>query len=223
MIRKVILLVSVVLSSATAAAPQDNPAGSILLPPLMSEEREIALAKSAGLPAWADKATIYVLRRGGYVKAQEGSNGFHCLVSRERPDTLEPQCLDPEGSATILPRLLREAQLREQGKTRPEIEKDRAERFRNGEYRAPQRPGINYMLSQENRVFNGERVIWFPPHLMFYAPYVTSAEVGATPQLLPRSPMVLYEGSPHAYIIVVVPDAMPAANAEQAQAQSHKH
>lgn len=203
--------------SAAGVAAQNGESPS--LPPLLPEAREVELAKSAGLPAWTDQAAIYVLKRGGYVKVQEGTNGFSCLVGRDRADTLEPQCLDPEGTETILPRLLRESQLREQGETREEIQRDSAARFRSGEYRAPRRAGINYMLSKENRVFDGSKVIWFPPHLMFYAPYVKSAEIGPAPQHLPHSPMLLYEGDPHAYIIVVVPDSMP----RQAAAAEHQH
>jgi hypothetical protein len=205
------------LFSAIAVAAQgpETPA----LPPLLDEAREVALAKSAGLPAWTGEAAIYVLKRGGYQVAQKGSNGFVCMVQRDRPDTLEPICLDPEGAETILPRYLREAELREQGKSEKEIEADTSERFRTGAYRAPRRNGIAYMLSKENRVFNGERVIWFPPHLMFYAPYAKSADVGAAPQHMPQSPLVLYEGTPHAYIIVVVPETMP----RQAPASGHQH
>lgn len=203
--------------ATTTVAAQDTKGPA--LPPLMEEAREIELAKSAGLPAWTNQATIYILKRGGYQVAQKGANGFTCMVQRDRPDTLEPICLDPEGTAAIVPRYLREAELREQGKSEQEIEADTAERFRTGAYHAPRRNGIAYMLSKENRVFNGERVIWFPPHLMFYAPYAKSGDVGAAPQHMPQSPLVLNEGTPHAYIIVVVPETMP----KQAPASGHQH
>lgn len=214
---RTICALALLAGGAVGVAAQDT--AKPALPPLLPEAREIELARSAGLPAWTGEATIYTLRRGGFQIARQGSNGFTCMVQRDQPDTLEPICYDPEGTATILPRTLREAQLREQGKTEAEVAADTQERFRTGEYRAPRRTGIAYMLSKENRVFNGEKVIWFPPHLMFYAPYAKSADIGAAPQHMPQSPLVLFEGDPHAYIIVVVPDSMP----QQAAASQHKH
>jgi len=183
------------------------PAGE--LPPLLPREREIALAENAGLSSWVKEAAVYVLERGGYVKVREGTNGFSCLVRRGRPDTLEPMCLDPEGTETMLPRYLREAELRAQGKDYDAIRRKIAEGFLRGKYRAPRKPGINYMLSSENYVWIRDQVVWFPPHLMIYAPYATSQDVGADPTLMPHSPFVLFEGDPHAYFVVVVPEAMP--------------
>lgn len=178
--------------------------------PLLPQEREIELAKSAGLPDWTGQATIYVLKRGGYVKAREGNNGFSCMVGRDYPGTSWPVCFDPEGTAAILPRYLREAELREQGKTREEIRRDTADRFLTGQYRAPRRVGVAYMLSNENYVSIGGAPRWFPPHLMIYSPSVIRGEdIGASAQSMPLSPAILYEGDPHAYLIIVVPDKMP--------------
>lgn len=191
------------------APAQERPIDS--LPPLLPEQEEIELAKSAGLPTFTEDATIWVLRRGGYVLAREGSNGFTCLVGRDYPGTSWPCCWDPEGTKTIVPRILRQAELLEQGKTMEEIRREEAERFLKGVYRAPGKPGLAYMLSKQNIVFDGEKVRWFPPHLMFYAPNMTAEEIGANfGQYKPRSPGVLYQGDPHAYFIVVVPEEMPA-------------
>jgi hypothetical protein len=46
---------------------------------------KITLAKSAAPPEVSDKATVYVLDSTGYVKAQDGSNGFSCFVDRQTP------------------------------------------------------------------------------------------------------------------------------------------
>ncbi len=69
----------------------------------MPPDREIALAESAGPPAIAKAASIYLLERGGFKLAREGTNGFACLVTREDEGSQEPQCFDPEGVATLLP------------------------------------------------------------------------------------------------------------------------
>src|SRR4029450_7457923 len=63
---------------------------------------QIALAESAGPPV-ANGAATYVLGPKGYPRPREGRNGFTCLISRERPDTLEPECFDGEGTATVVP------------------------------------------------------------------------------------------------------------------------
>src|SRR5215510_15354224 len=64
-------------------------------------EVQMALAVAAGPPV-ADKATVYVLGPKGYSKLREGSNGFSCIVQRERLDESAPQCFDAEGSGTTL-------------------------------------------------------------------------------------------------------------------------
>jgi hypothetical protein len=174
------------------------------LPAIMPREQEMALAESAGPPGVAKAASIYVLERGtGYAVARQGTNGFACLVNRDRADTLEPECFDPEGAESILPVVLEGARLREQGVAAAEIDRRIAEGFQSGKYRAPRRGGVTYMLSKENKVFNGRRVISYPPHVMIFAPYVKNADIGADFKN-PWMPWVLGEGTPHAYIMVVV-------------------
>lgn len=196
-----LLLVSVVSVSTNA---QDFEAAAVL-PPLLPIEEEIPLAESAGPPAVARSATVYVLRRGGYVVAREGTNGFACLVLRSQPGTQEPVCYDPEGVDTILPRALDTARLREQGRDPVAIQAIITKGFRSGKYRAPRRAGIAYMLSQGNRAFDGEKVIPVPPHIMIYAPHVTNADIGAD-RNNPWLPWVFKEGQPDAYIIVKIRD-----------------
>jgi hypothetical protein len=45
----------------------------------------------------------------------------------------------------------------------------------------------------------------FPPHVMFYAPYVKNSDIGARPEHLgsQSQPFILNEGKPYALIIVV--------------------
>ena len=61
------------------------------------------------------------------------------------------------------------------------------------------------MLSNEAITSNGRELILAPPHLMIYAPNVTSEEIGAVANHA-HSPMALFEGDPHGYIIVFVRD-----------------
>lgn len=188
------------------------------LPPLIARDEEIALAESAGPPSVAKDATIYILERGkGFTVAREGKNGFVCMVNRERADTLEPECFDPEGVASIVPATLERAKLREQGTAPAEISKRIAEGYASGLYRAPRRGGVTYMLSAKNRVFAGKSVISYPPHVMIMAPYVKNSDIGADFKN-PMMPWVLGEGTPNAYIMVVTRD-WPAKTAPAQSAQ----
>jgi hypothetical protein len=164
--------------------------------------QEIELALSAAPESLRAGAGMYVLEKGGYRTARETSNGLTCLVERSRPDTLEPICWDPEGTAAIMPKVLAEAEWRAQGLSEAEVERRSNEGFASGRFRAPSRAGVAYMMSAQNFVFNGQSVIHYHPHVMIYAPYVTNKMIGAD-QKDPYQPWVLNEGSPHAYIIVV--------------------
>ena len=161
---------------------------------------QIALAESAGPPVAAG-AAVYILGPAGYVKVREGRNGFTCLVSRQRPDTLEPECFDAVGTASVVPvRMFIEAQ-RAAGLAEDKIQALVDEGYRKGRFKAPAKPGLVYMLSNHNYVFDPERgkVVHFPGHLMFYAPYATQKDVGSGP----GAPYIVSPGTPHALMIVV--------------------
>jgi hypothetical protein len=194
--------------SAPAAAQSPQAAGQ--QPPLMDRETEIALALSACPPPVASRAAVYVLETSGYVKVRDSQNGFTAIVQHSLPTSQEPQCIDAEGTRTLLPRMLKVAELRAQGKSSEEIKRFVADAFANGVFRPPSRPGVDYMLSTENLVPNRKgTVVPFPPHVMFYGPYLTNADLGLDGELgsdgNPAGPaFVAGEGTPHALIIVPV-------------------
>jgi hypothetical protein len=179
-------------------------------PPMMDRQKEIALALSACPPSVASKAAIYVLDRAGYIKVRDSENGFTAIVQHAVPTSQDPQCMDAEGGRTFLPRYLKVAEWRAQGKSAGEIRLLVADAFAKGIFKPPAKPGIDYMLSTENLTPNAKgEVIHFPPHVMFYAPYLTNAELGLGgplgPDGNPDGPaFVAAEGSPHALIIVPV-------------------
>jgi hypothetical protein len=181
------------------------------LPKLMPSDREVALALSAAPSDISEHASVYVLERNGYVLARKGSNGFTCLVVRDYPQDLAPVCHDPEGTRTVVPRLLREAELRAQGKSEQQIREEINEGLRTGKFRVPQRVGVAYMLSSEAMGFVPElgRAIPVRPHVMFYAPYLRNEDIGAQapkPQDFPYYPFVMSDGEFNAYILMRVPD-----------------
>ncbi|HET9369035.1 MAG TPA: hypothetical protein VFO19_02260 [Vicinamibacterales bacterium] len=167
-----------------------------------SPDAEATLALSALPESLRAGATVYVLGRKGYEKHRSGTNGLTCLVEQSRPDTQEPICWDVEGAETIMPLVIDKAAWRAAGAAEDEIERRAATGFESGKYRAPRRSGVAYMLSADNYVFNGQKVIKYSPHVMFYAPYLTNKDIGSNGKD-PNAPWILGEGSPHAYIIVV--------------------
>ena len=174
--------------------------------PLMDREKEIALALSSCPPSVATKAAVYVLEKSGYVKVRDSQNGFTAIVQHALPNSQDPQCMDAEGTRTFLPRYLRVAELRAEGKSREEINRFVADAFAKGIFQPPSRPGVDYMLSSGNiTVVDAEKgiVAPFPPHVMFYGPFLTNADLGSDGS--PSGPaFVAGEGTPHALIIVPV-------------------
>lgn len=161
---------------------------------------QVRLAQSAG-PAVSAAATIYVLGEAGYTKVREGTNGFSCLVERQRVDTIEPECYDREGTATTLKVRLFVEEERAKRRTEAQITSDVGAAYKSGRFVAPRKPGLVYMMSEFNYVLDpgSGRVIHFPGHLMFYAPYATVDDVGVGP----GAPFLVNPGRPDALMIVV--------------------
>jgi hypothetical protein len=188
--------------AVTGTAQSDNK------PELIEREKEIEMALSAAPAHLRTEAEVYVLQRGGYVKARKGSNGFTCLVEREGIKDTAPICFDREGSETTLLMVLRKMRLIEQGKSERDVERLIDEEYRAGKLLAPRKPGVAFMLSNEFKTHDhksGKMVAVFPPHVMFYAPYMKNADIGARPEQRgsESQPWILNEGKPWAYIIVV--------------------
>jgi hypothetical protein len=194
-------------SACTAAEPAQ---AAVSRPPPMDRQKEIALALSACPPNVAAKAAVYVLDEAGYVQVRDSQNGFTAIVQHSLPTSQEPECFDAEGTRTMLPRVLKVAELRSQGKSPEEIKRAVADAFAKGALQPPARPGVAYMLSTENLVPNAKgMVVPYPPHVMFYAPYLTNAALGSSGELGPDGnpvgpAFVAAEGTPHALIIVPI-------------------
>jgi hypothetical protein len=167
----------------------------------LSREDRIKLAESAAPPEVSTKATVYILEKTGYSKVQDGTNGFSCLVDRNTLFNSEPMCFDAEGSATTLPTRLFVEDQRAKGKSEDEIKAAVDAAYKSGKFKAPAKPGIVYMLSDSTFLLAGDKLVHAPPHLMFYAPYATAADIGSPPSTL-NMPRIIREGQPDAYIIV---------------------
>lgn len=194
-------------TAATQAKAQELPK---VYDASVPRERQIALAESAAPSEVSSKATVYILGPKGYEKVREGTNGFSCFVGRSfvRPTetSVEPGCFDAEGSRTTLVRRMYMEDLRAKGKSEAEIKAEIANGYQEGRFKDPSRPGLLYMMSSENRLPNGNTTASFPPHLMFYAPNMTTKDIG-----FDAAPQLDYMGMTHPgaadNLIVVIPAA----------------
>ena len=128
------------------------------------ESIQIALAESAAPSAISADAAVFVIGPSGYRKVRDSRNGFTCLISRQYRNTLEPECFDAEGTATVLPTRIFVESRRAEGTTDEAIVRELEDGYSSGRFVAPRKPGIVYMLSPHNRVMDPERkeIIAFP-------------------------------------------------------------
>jgi hypothetical protein len=177
-------------------------------------DREIALALEAAPASVTANAGVWVHDKTGYVKARDSKNGFVCVVDHRIPKASEPQCLDAEGVKTFFPKYQLVAAMRAKGKSEADIRKAVKAAFKDGTLKAPSRPGVIYMMSPNNVVTIDEEkgiAAPFPGHLMFYAPNMSSADLGSDGA--PTSPLfVVDEKTPHALMIVPVPTGAVAGH-----------
>jgi hypothetical protein len=200
------LVASLAVLVAPAAAQSGS--GSDRLPPLMDEAAEIRLARSAAPPSISGDADVWVLRRGGHVKARSGSSGVACIVQRDHPESLYPICYDAEGARTILRIAIRQQQLREQGLSSDQVAAEIEAALERGELSAPERSAIAWMQSAEQVIFNGAdgpRVGAWQPHVMVYVPYATTESTGVTP-LADGDFMIRNAGTATAHFIMISRD-----------------
>jgi hypothetical protein len=164
---------------------------------MLPRELETRLAVDALPPNLREGAGIWILTETGYVKAKDATNAFTCIVSR-RGGNFYPVCFDKEGTRTILPAYMDDATMRLKGETDESIERHLADGFASGQYQPPARPGIAYMLSPSTYLLHNGKLTRTVAHVMFYAPYLTDADIGGA---MGKSPFVDRPG-PHGMIIV---------------------
>ena len=190
----------------------------------MPPNLETKFALSALPPHLRAAATVYLLDPAkGYYIAQQGSNGFVCFIARTnwewcefRKDVFAPIAFDAEGARKLFPLYRDPAAMRASGKFTPKQIKDTMmSRIQKKIYRAPARAGISYMLAPVMRVYSGKPgdntvMTMNMPHYMFYAPYITDADVGTVPNS-PKGPWLLNSTyGPEGYLIMPADEAVTA-------------
>ncbi|HVZ97780.1 MAG TPA: hypothetical protein VG847_12950 [Chitinophagaceae bacterium] len=205
----------------------------------MPADLETDFALSALPPQLRDGATVYLLDPDkGYYISRQGTNGFVCFIARTewewaefRQDVATPISYDAEGAKTIMPVYLDVAAMRASGKCPPvQIRDTIIARIKRGYYKAPSRPGISYMEAPMMRVYtsndpgNDHVASVSMPHYMYYAPYLTYADLGLDssstqePFLVNPDARVLGGGGPYEYLITPLNESETAKIQESGQA-----
>jgi len=176
---------------------------------------EVALALTGGPEHLRAGATVYAYGAKGYEKVRDGANGFTCLVNRDGffygTDNFKPTCWDAEGKTSYVPVMLRVGELLAQGKTTEEARAEIDAGFKNGMFKRPSKGGVAYMAAGDIKLDASGKMTAtaFPGHMMFYAPGVTSADLGTTPEAQKQNPTLPFVfnrgagGAELAYIIAV--------------------
>ena len=189
--------------------------GPALRTHLFPRDVEMALALAAGPAHLRDAASVYVFMPGGYIRTRIGTSGVSCLVNRDAfldgYDALKPTCFDAEGTARIVPMILREGELLAKGHDAATIRAAIEDAFKKKELEPPRRPGIAYMLQGDVSALDGKTGAVLarshPPHLMFYAAGLTDADFafGKTAiEGLGTPPFVYRRNAYHGYVIVTL-------------------
>lgn len=211
-----VLVTLVVVSTVVCLEAQSLPPDL----PVFPRELEMELALNAAPPHLRDGASVLVFERAGYVKVRDGRNGFTCIVSRRGGDVF-PVCWDPEGTNTLVRIETEAATLRLAGHPIAEIQRKVEEGFKNGTYRAPKRGGVAYMLSplryriDDTGRATGTNAV---PHVMFYGPNVTDADIGGQR----GSPLFMNRVGPEGMIIVPVGSSEREAIARDSQSLTQR-
>jgi hypothetical protein len=204
------------LVTIASAAPADSKQATLeRMPPQL----ETQFALSAAPPKVRSEASVYLLDPAkGYYLSQQGTNGVTCIVQRtdwEMPeyhdDVYWPVCYDALGTKTYLKTIMDAAAMRAQGMSSAALSTEIARRFREKTYAIPDRAGIAYMVGPVMRAVGPPDMkvhTMAMPHLMFYAPFVTSEDIGAAPDFNDPSTLIYpfmdkhtQGGAEHGYII----------------------
>ncbi|MFI4920545.1 MAG: hypothetical protein ACHQAZ_02760 [Gammaproteobacteria bacterium] len=195
---KSILTIIVTVLMAASATPSLATGTNIEQMPAKLETRYALSAVPQGL---RDKASVYLLDpKVGYQLSRQGTSGVACIVERTqweladfRDDIYFPVCYDAAGAATYLKVIMDAAALRAKGMGAAALKAEVERRYKDKTYGVPARAGLSYMVGPMMRTIGPPDLkvhTMAMPHLMFYAPNVTDAEIGAAPDLAEPSSLL---------------------------------
>jgi len=174
----------------------------------LGRECEVAVARSALPLRLREAASVYALVGSSYELVVEGEGPFTCIVERNHPDSVIPQCMDKASVDSVLPAIIDRSEMAVGGADFHAISLANQARLEDGNYHAASRPGVNYMMSDYNYVYveSAGQVLKVPPHVMFYAPGLSNEDVGGSFQSMIENvgtPFVFQEGL-HGYMLTYV-------------------
>lgn len=198
MFRKIAIVLCALLPLTASAQEKQTLSGAGKIEPL-PRDLEVQLALSALPPHLRDDATVYALNpANGFEVARKGNNGFHAFVARigddtfrgtwllrvYRDDILYPISFDEAGAKENMRVFFDAAELQAKGAPPEQLKKIMQDRYKTDYYKAPNRAGVSYMLSPILRTYlNPDEMEAVAttnnPHVMYYAPQVSTQEVGA--------------------------------------------
>jgi hypothetical protein len=217
----IILLMAVMAAPAAAQSPA-------LSEYQMTQNAEIALAKSAAPLNVSGRATIKVLTTSGYQIAREGDNGFVCMVMRgwSAPTytpahfrgliydatVRAPICFDPGAARTVMPYYELRSKLGMEGKSPDQIAEALQRAYVKGELPKRDTVSFAYMWSADQNLGSG--IGHWHPHMMIFAPYYVNSMVGGNEFGSPLPQVSDDAGTP--FTVVVIPvDHKLAIKAQQ--------
>ncbi len=181
-----------------------------LAPYLMPDRAaEIALARTAAPQPVSDAATILVLTRNKFVDAVPGTNGFTCVVLRSfsgaiddpeywNPRIRAPHCFNPPASRSVLPQILKEAELVLSGVTPREVVARSQREYASHAVPQPAVGAMTYMLSKQQYLNDANPHAG--PHLMFYYDRAMQPALWGAGK---TTSIVIADADPHARILTL--------------------
>jgi hypothetical protein len=162
---------------------------------LMSDDAEIALARSAAPDSIARGAEVRVLAADGYHTVVRGTNGFVCIVGRGwsaaadpdywNPKVRVPMCVNAPAARSYLLRVTRITDLALKGQSLEQVNDSIAEALARKELPPMEAGAMCYMMSKDG--YGGDVAPHWPSHLMFFYSDVDPAIWGAN---VPGSPII---------------------------------
>jgi hypothetical protein len=182
---------------------------------LMTDQAEIAMARSAAPASISGDATIVVLKQHGYETAVKGKNGFVCIVERSwmspfdwpefwNPKMRGPICFNAPAARSVLPFTYKRTEMILSGLPKPQVIDRIKQAVAKKEVPALEAGAMCYMMSREQNL--GDAGGHWHPHLMFYGPRSDGGDMGND---LPGAPVYLnpqFQNSPEGlatYMVVV--------------------
>jgi len=154
---------------------------------IQDRQSEIDLARSAAPRSVSGHATVWVLDVHGFETAENGTNGFTCLVERSWTKAFDddqfwnsrvrtPVCYNPAASRTVLPYTVFETKMALAGATEAVIREHLTTAIADKQLPATEDGSMAYMMSKDQYIDDHVKA-WYS-HIMIYAPKADGANAG---------------------------------------------